>query len=203
MKKMAILTSLIAAVLVTTYSVSGTYAKYTSTFEGETATARVAKWAFAINNTDLTTASNDFEFNLFDTVLDEDGSAETDIVPSNTDKVIAPGTKGSFEIELVNNSEVNAEYTVTYDVNNPNSIPVEFSIDGENWTTSLANVAETAIASGADDSINIRWRWTYDTTQREAGELATTTNDGTDTLLGENGGYTLSVQANIVVTQVN
>ena len=203
MKKMSIFALLLAAVLVTSYSVSGTYAKYTSIFEGETATARVAKWAFAINDTDLTTAANDFEFNLFDTILDEDGIAETDIVPANSDKVIAPGTKGSFAIKLANNSEVNAEYTVDYTVANTANIPVEFNIAGTDvWSKDLADVTATAINSGADTTITINWRWTYATADRTATEYTSTT-DETDTALGEVGTNIISVKADIVVTQVN
>ena len=63
-KRLSILAVLLLAITVTAYSVSGTYAKYTSNAAG-TSTARVAKWAFQINDNDVT---NSFTFNLFDTL---------------------------------------------------------------------------------------------------------------------------------------
>lgn len=217
MKKMSMIALLLVAVLVTSYSVSGTYAKYTSEFTGSTDTARVAKWAFSINNTDMTTANNEFKFDLFKTVNDELNPtvAETDVKVGNqqTDEVIiAPGTTGSFKIALVNNSEVNAEYTVDYTVTNTANIPVEFSIDGTNWTTSLADVAATGIGmngNGSEDEINIQWRWTYDSEDRTSSTgvdttLADSTDDEYDTALGvKTTADTISVKAVINVTQVD
>lgn len=205
MKKMSIIALLLIAVVVTGSSVSGTYAKYTSTFEGTTDSAKVAKWAFSINDTDVTTASNEFTFDLFNTVNDET-TGENDLnVKDDADvAIIAPGTKGEFGINLVNKSEVNAKYSVVYEVVNTANIPVEFSVDGGNtWTTSLANVAATDIvmnANESEDEIVIQWRWTYDSEDRTA---VTNTNDEYDTELGENGEYKISVKADITVTQAD
>ena len=62
--KMTIVAVLVALVAVTTYSVSGTYAKYTDTFEGSTDTARVAKWAIELEQNG-TSAEKTFDFDLF------------------------------------------------------------------------------------------------------------------------------------------
>ena len=199
MKKMSIFTLLLAAVLVTSYSVSGTYAKYTSKFEGSTDSARVAKWAFQVNDTAVT---NSFTFNLFDTVNDtKDGNAEGDVKVGSGETIIAPGTTGSFAVKLANDSEVNAEYTVDYTVTNSANIPVEFSIDGNTWTTSLTDVTATAINSGANTTINIQWRWAFEGTG--SSNFTSSQTDVTDTALGTTGTDTISVKADITVTQVD
>lgn len=148
----ALLIAMIALILV-----SGTYAKYTSSTTG-TATARVAKWSITFGGNDIT-ASNTFTFNLFDTINDtKDGSTETDVTSAGSDKVIAPGTTGSFEVQLTNASEVSAECSVDYTVVNNNNIPIEFSTDGTNWSTTLADVAATNIAAGTPTTVKIQWR---------------------------------------------
>lgn len=202
---MSIFALLVAAVVATSYSVSGTYAKYTSTFEA-TDSARVAKWAFKINDTDVT---NSFTFNLFDTV-NEIGTTEddTDVANGTDETIIAPGTTGSFDIKLANASEVTAKYAINYEVTK-NNIPVEFSVDGGNtWTTDLANVVasdDTVLNIGADTTITVQWRWVFevaddaDTTEDEA-----TDRDSADTGLGTaETPATITVNADITVTQVD
>jgi len=203
MKKMSIFAMLLAAVLVTSYSVSGTYAKYTSTFEGASSTAKVAKWGFEINEEEAS-ATTEFEFNLFDTVKDTAGADEEDVKSGN---IIAPGTSGEFDIKLANLSEVNANYAINYTVTNDGKIPVEFSVDGQNWTTSLANVAAsdaTKLAMGADTTITVQWRWAFngaDSANYNDGENKQT--DVTDTTLGNAGSATITVKADITVTQID
>lgn len=209
MKKMSMFALLLAAVLVTSYSVSGTYAKYTSTFTGADS-ARVAKWAFSINDTKMTTET--FTFDLFNTIVDESSltnETETNILASDG-SIIAPGTEGSFKIKLANNSEVDATYAIDYTVTNTAGIPVEFSIDGNNWTKDLADVAATQIdMNGSEVEINIQWRWTYDAEDRI--DALSSTTDTTDTNLGsaaanaatEEAAPKISVQAVITATQID
>lgn len=200
MKKMSMFALLLALVLVTSYSVSGTYAKYTSTFTGTTDSARVAKWAFEINDTAVT---NSFTFDLFNTVNDTDGSQETDVKVGTNETIIAPGTQGSFQIKLANKSEVNAKYSVDYTVTRTANIPVEFSIDGTNWTTDLADVTDVAIGmNGSESTINIQWRWAFEGTA--SSNFTTTQTDATDTTLGSKAtADTITVQAVITATQVD
>ncbi len=179
--KMTIVAVLVALVAVTTYSVSGTYAKYTDTFEGSTDTARVAKWAIELEQNG-TSAEKTFDFDLFGSLKEADGTtAEGDVASSNTDKVIAPGTGGKVELDLFNKSEVNATYKVEYTVAT-NGVPIVFSVDGgTTWTTSLDNVAATGINSGGTDDIDIQWRWAF------TGDLSanyTSQTDAADTALG-------------------
>jgi len=192
MKKMSIFALLLAAVLVTSYSVSGTYAKYTSEFN-HTDSARVANWAFSFkgNGQDV----NQFTFDLFNTVKDTNNGVEENI--SATDgSIIAPGTEGSFEIGLANNSEVDAKYTITYTMTNASNIPVEFSANGtDGWTSDIEdlNITDTNInKDGATDSKTVYWRWTFEGTDR----------DSFDTQLGSDGA-TITVGAKVVATQID
>lgn len=203
MKKMSIFALLLLAVVATSSSVSGTYAKYTSTFTGTTDSARVAKWAFNIEG--QTDATQTFNFDLFNTVNDTlDQNKETDVKDGGTTEVIiAPGTEGSFELNLQNNSEVNATYTVNYDVTNNFDIPVEFKVGTGNWTNDLEAVVSTATINmnGGEDAITIQWRWAF--TGAESVNYTTTQTELTDTALGNAGTATISVQAIVNVTQNN
>ena len=139
MKKMSIIALLLVAVLVTSSSVSGTYAKYTSAFTSETASAKVAAWAFEI---DEKTAANNFNFDLFKTINDTDGSVETDVkAGTESQAIIAPGTTGSFAIKLKNISEVNAKYSVDYTVTKEqvedDTLPTGITSETEQITTTL------------------------------------------------------------------
>jgi len=212
MKKMSMIALLLVAVLVTSYSVSGTYAKYTSTFVGSTDSARVAAWSFEVNDTDMTVAQNAFTFNLFNTVKDtKDGAAESDVKVGNqqTDEVIiAPGTTGSFDIKLENLSEVNAKYAINYTLTNSANIPVEFSIgtvdENTEWVTNIAslNVSEVGINMNGEAVVTVNWRWAFVGT--ESTNFTTSQTDATDTALGEKDTLdTISVQASIIVTQVD
>ena len=106
--KMILITLLIA--MIALILVSSTYAKYTSSASGS-ATARVAKWSFNVGKNNDIVTTNTFTFNLFDTINDTNGTdKETDVVSANADKVIAPGTSGSFDLVLENKSETSAKY---------------------------------------------------------------------------------------------
>ena len=105
-KMMRIASVLLVAVLLSTCAISGTYAKYITTATGSD-TARVAKWDVKLEEN---TMSNTFNFDLFKTVNDSDGNYENDVKPgTGDDHIIAPGTSGSFTINLSNASEVNAK----------------------------------------------------------------------------------------------
>ena len=140
-RMMRIASVLLVCVLLSTCAISGTFAKYTSTYPGE-ANAAVAKWAFEMNDASI---QDDFEFNLADTVKEIGGTAESEVRPG----FIAPGTEGSFTIELENLSDVVAKYTVT--VAYAGSIPVTFDID-----TATADIAIDGTAT-----ITVDWKWPW------------------------------------------
>lgn len=210
-KKITVLGGLLMAVVMTAYSVSGTYAKYTSTFTGSDS-ARVAKWAFNIDGTAVT---NTFTFDLFNTIAEADGiTTEEDVMnisdPADGQTVIAPGTGGKFDIKLQNLSEVTAKYYVKLsETANADSIPIEYSTDGSNYK-SLADInlelkgTEEASAmkpKASEATKTIYWRWAF--TGGESTNYTATQTDATDTALGVAGTASITVQAEVIVTQVD
>lgn len=192
-KKMSLLAVLLMAVAVTAYSVSGTYAKYTSSTDSKSDTARVAKWDIDFNTLDTT--NHTFTFNLFNTIVDTDGNGETDVLSKAADKVIAPGTKGEFIISLLNNSEVTANYSIDFTVTNDDGIPVEFSVDnGTTWTTTLADIGDTELSKDSSEptAVKVQWRWAFERN-----------DDADDTTLGLDGIATIEVAAKVTATQVD
>ena len=131
---------LLLLVMIVLMLIVGTYAKYTTELEGSDSTV-VAKWAWQINDTDVSKSDTEFSFNLFDTIKDtKDGKNETDVKATK----IAPGTKGSFEIKVENLSEVNANYNLTLKETKGQDVlnaKIEYSIIGTDeatdWTTAL------------------------------------------------------------------
>ena len=162
-KIFAILLLLVMLVLML---IVGTYAKYTTEIE-DSDSAVVAKWAWQINDADVSKNDTEFRFNLFDTINDTDGNTETDVKSTK----IAPGTKGEFEIKVENLSEVNAYYNLTLketkgqDVSNAN---IEYSIIGTDeatdWTTALNTFNLTNILLDMETgskTLTVYWRWAY------------------------------------------
>lgn len=125
MKKMSILTVLVMLVTVTAYSVSGTYAKYTSSIDLADE-ARVAKWEFKA------TDANDVELtkkiNLFKDSYSFDG--KTYVESWNKENVVAPGTTGSYTFKLAGNMEV--RYQLTFDIDVANDFVVYYGFDADN-----------------------------------------------------------------------
>lgn len=175
--------TVLVAVLSLTF-VSSTFAKYTSTVTGNDS-ARVAKWAWTYTPG---AEANTIKFDLFNTVLDSDGSAETDI--KNADgTIIAPGTQGSFELKFTNDSEVNAEYSIKFNVENANDIPVEFSTNNAHWG-SLSDLS-AVVNMGEEASQTIYWRWVFEG------------DNAKDTALGAAATATVKVTATVTWTQVD
>lgn len=198
---------LVGVVAVGTYFVSGTYAKYTSAISGS-ADADVAKWQWTINETvidsyEKSVAENAYTFNLFETINDTNGTdAETDVAAN----LIAPGTSGKATLNLTNNSEVNAEYTITFveeQTNLPTGvtrIPVEYSLDGQTWKTDITELNTEAVAIEMNESAEeteIQWRWVYSVDED---------GDAIDTKIGFGANENVpnvKVTATVTVTQVD
>ena len=195
MKKRSIMIRVMAVLSVvmmfTICFVGGTFAKYTSSGSGSD-TATVAKWDIKVGGTNITT-NDTFTFDLFKTITDSDlNSSETDMNPVDG-SIIAPGTSGKFDIEIKNDSQVNAKYSIDYTVTNNGNIPVQFSTDGATWKTDIneLDVSDVAIDIGAEKTVTVRWKWAFDG------------NDITDTTLGSAGAATLTVAAAVTATQVD
>lgn len=195
-KTTRLLTIALIIALIALLLVASSYAKYLSSGTGSDS-ARVAKWSFKVGGTDVV-ATDTFTFDLFKTITDTDGkTAETDVVSANSDKVIAPGTSGSFDLVLENKSEVSAKYGIEYTVTNTATIPVQFSVDdGKTWTDSLTNVVASdtdtkLAANNGSKTITVQWKWAYEG------------NDTTDVTLGKDGTAKLQVSAKVTATQID
>lgn len=205
-KKMIGLCALLTAVVMTGYSVSGTYAKYTvSKVAGDE--ARVAKWGIDTTKT----------INLFDTsYVSSDNPAATDVVSDpNGDgmKVVAPGTSGvyaftlggsapetNYTLSVVDNGSVDG--TVDAATSKGQIVYYLKSITGDTTNLKFADVGFTDsdkvasisdlvtkindkyankvfAANSTDDSVYaIGWEWKFE----DAANM--TENDSRDTNLG-------------------
>lgn len=149
-KKMTILAVLLLAVVVTAYSVSGTYAKYTSSLDVSDE-ARVAHWYLDKGNIERT-------FNLFDSSYTLIGDTyvknieEANKPASIQTALVAPGTSGEYKFSIDGEFEtdftlkaelIETEHGTTMSENNvqlKNDAgvvtydPIEFSLDnGTTW----------------------------------------------------------------------
>lgn len=169
--------------------VSGTYAKYSSSASGTDA-ATVAKWDIkagkAGQEVSITGSDATVGFELFDTILDTNGEAETDVLAGR----IAPGTQGAFELSIKNDSEVDAEYTVDFTVSGA-EVPLEFRVNNGAWTSSLSSISAVRLAKNASTTAKVEWRWVFDG------------NDVTDTALGTADSKNVQVKATLAVSQVD
>ena len=190
-KSMRLAAVLLVLVLLTTSVIGGTFAKYTGAAEA-TDSARVAKWDIQLNGQSITKT---FNIDLFNTVYDENGTDAEDHIKVADGSIIAPGTAGSFDIDLTNNSEVTAEYTIDYTVSNPANIPVKFSLDGTDWKDSIDDLdvttPETIAIGETESTITVYWQWVFNG------------DDNVDTALGLKGTNAIIVSAKVTVDQVD
>ena len=203
-KIFAILLLLVILILM---MIVGTYAKYTTELEGSDS-AVVAKWAWQINDADVSKSDTEFSFNLFDTINDtSDGNNETDVKSTK----IAPGTKGKFEIKVENLSEVNANYNLTLNESKGQDVSnakIEYSIIGTDeatdWTTAIStfNLTNTLLdMETGSKTLTVYWRWAYSPSEGQ---------DGIDTAVGfaaansaSDADKTITVKATLNFTQVD
>lgn len=187
-KKIAMLAVLVMAVIASAYSVSGTYAKYTTTSNG-TDSARVAKWGIgATTNVDVFKTSYTA------------GDGYVDVLSGDTTDVVAPGTKGSFKYKLVGTPEVN--YTINVDLtgSEDNTGRIVWSLNGtevgsltqlQTKINALYNGKVFAAGTASDSEHEIGWEWKFDESK-----------DSEDTALGnEEVAKTVTLKVTITATQ--
>ena len=176
--------------LITTCAISGTFAKYTTSGSANE-TARVAKWGF-----DTLTLKLDMFKDAYGATVKSAGS----------DDVIAPGTEGSYTIDLQPTSgapEVSYNFTITLEkdasTNEALFNKIEWSIDGTTYGTFAdlnakiaAAYADTYAPGDTPDDLTIYWRWTF---------YVDDAGDTSDTTLG-NGTASLKINASFTATQV-
>ena len=206
-RMMRLASLLLVCVLLTTSVISGTFAKYVSTASGSDS-VRVAKWDIEVEDTKLGVDNAAVTFNLFDTINDTGNTADEEDVD---DGLIAPGTAGSFELNITNNSEVDAKYTIALTEYNDNAIPLQYSVDGTNWKDSVAELVMDDLTNvdiamkGGTGTQTVYWRWVFEGTTPGAHAGQT---DAYDTALGiyarDNAGLpVVTIQATITVEQVD
>jgi len=197
-------TLLMIVTLLSTCLISGTFAKYIAASSGS-ASAKVASWSIAVNDSEIVTENPSIDFELFSTVNEAGGTtADTDIKSGK----IAPGSGGSFAFDVDNYSDVTAKYSIALTVTNNSNIPIQYSTDKTNWSDSITAIntalADKNIAVGAATATHtVYWRWAFEGS--EAGAYSGQT-DATDTSLGTTAQGTapqISVTATITATQVD
>lgn len=214
---MRVASALAVVTLLSTGLISGTLAKYTSAGSGTAETARVAKWSFGVRadgtnsgTTDLANRQN-FTFDLFKTVKDSDGtSTEDDVTNKATDgkNVIAPGTSGSVDLYLKNDSEVTTGYKVEFVIEN-NDVPLKYAITSEDksfdslkWVDSAEALKQDktakadALAVGKDIIYHVYWKWDF-------ADATVTDKDAADTDLGKTGTASPKLTATVTATQAD
>lgn len=144
---LAIATVLLCAVFVTTSALSTTFAKYTTTGEVDSETARVAKWGIKLSNS----SNADTEWTVV-----ENGTSITAASSGTTgDKIIAPGTSGylaCFRVE--GNPEVAHNVTMNFNVTIPEGYK---KLIGQNdYFPILISVGRASYKNGSNEAIDRR-----------------------------------------------
>lgn len=210
-RMMRLASILLVCVLLTTSVISGTYAKYISTASGDD-TARVAKWSIEVNGTDIAVSNPEITFDLFNTVLDTvDGKKERNVLEGVSETIIAPGTKGSFELAIDNTSEVTAKYAIDFSVlSNSKNIPIQYSINNTDWSMDINNIDIAASDATQIDmvdgkaTVKVYWKWAFESDLVSAAFQS----DDKDTALGiaaddDTSAPAITIQATITATQVD
>lgn len=210
---MRIASIMLIAVLITTCGISGTYAKYV-TSDDATDTARVAHWGVVTTVTGSAFAE-EYETDLDPAAKDKNGNDITKVVVTSTnEKLVAPGTEGTFVGVAVTGSpevavNINTEATVTLNgwtlTGDTFYCPIVITINGTeycgldyssatNFVGALESAIETAngnYAANTDLSTvtglngNYTWKWAFeDTIHSTHTHGAGTQTDGKDTELG-------------------
>ena len=164
MKKRSLIVVLAILCIATSCFVSSTFAKFTTTVNGS-AVATVAEWTWS-----GTATTDNFEIDLADTIKDSDGtSAETDVAAG----VIAPGTSGTFQLTVKNESQVNGEVLFNF---NTASLPFAFTYSWDNGAdpastgTSIADAIPVAMGDTLVLTVNWTWTWVETSENEVAGD---------------------------------
>ena len=205
--------ALLVAVLLSTCTISGTFAKYTTSVSSHDS-ARVAYWGFVPSAMDLT--------NLFDNVYNEGGE---DTVKAAVD-VIAPGTTGSASFAFAyDNTKGKPEVKYSFNVSTGGSSCaaniqantniqwrlITNGVEGA-WGTWAQLIDAIEAMDGDQDYLpgtlpanfndlsdvhTVEWRWLFDGTVPGASDL-----DTTDTQMGYDLGEVI-LKITITATQID
>lgn len=228
-KKTKFLGILLLAVVVTSYSVSGTYAKYISKIELADE-ARVAKWEIGMDQE----AMKDLSLFKSSYTYDEDGIVVKSLTGDDAN-VVAPGTQGQYTFALTGTLEtaftLDVKATVTDNVVlkagtvytddagveqtlDKDYAPIQYSLDGTTWmnaqglqdklnalysTDSNKNVYAPQTITAKGET-TIYWKWAFDETDT-AVAADFTPNSILDTLLGNDGELKVGIKMTITAEQ--
>ncbi len=183
-KSAVLLLVLLVLVAISAMFVASTYAKYTAQVSNN-GTVTVAKWKFSEDNQTTTVAVN-----FLDTVD----------TTSLVDGKVAPGTRGSFKINIKNtNSEVGAK--VTMKVGTVDGLPTNMKLYSDEACTKEitdAGVVGT-IAMGGNLDFPVYWKWAYETGDKTDGIAE---GDSADTTAGV-AAATLTIPLTLTGVQTN
>ena len=225
MKNKTLRLGLVALLLVavTMSIISGTLAKYVDSFNGSDS-ARVAKFEYTVEGLDKTNNTIDIFKTADDTGIlgDKDGN-------NTTDKLIAPGTNGSFEVTLTNKSEVLIKADYTFKETNDAKVPVVYEYDSKYYSSVLPVDAEvtlhdgdadkakvfgdlTALATAIGDAtevgydktkvITVNWAWAFEG-EETVDPADATQSDDTDTSFDVKGSDTVTLKVECDIEQVD
>ena len=218
-KLMKFTSFVLLVVMIALILVAGTFAKYTSSASGES-TAIVAKWEILAgsetNMLNISGSNQTIDFNLFDTIKEEDGTTdELDVLADENGNVIriAPGTSGAFDLHIENNSEVTAVYAINFGIEGEASdIPLLFKVGDNDWKEGMLDEIGNAVLPMDDASttdvdegkavVNVQWKWSFEktTTLEDGSTVVDTDNDANDTAFGIEPGDII-VSAELIVEQ--
>lgn len=201
-----------ALVLVSTCFITNAWARYTKTVTA-TDSANVAKFDVTFNENE-TTIENNTAINIFGTKLTNIIANESNENKVDTNKIIAPGSYGSFTINVSNKSQVKVELLLsgtislskTLDGITDDNLPIKFYLGSEPTDDSqYVKMSEIKLpdnttldatngSTANEKNITIYWKWIAD---------ETTTNE-IDTKLGlaANAGLVVTANITLVVNQV-
>lgn len=162
-KMMRLASGLLVAVLITTSTISGTYAKYVTEASAQDE-ARVAKWGVTV------TAANDMFENTYtkhSAVVDSTGFGGDDTISVDASvDVVAPGTNGSLaDFTIAGEPEVDVlvSYAATLSLEDwevgGTYCPIVFTINGEtygttNTTATNKSADAAALKTAVESAIN-------------------------------------------------
>ena len=146
---MRIASVLMIAVLLTTCVISGTFAKYTAQATAS-AEVTVAKWAVEFQANDQT-FTNTTTFDFFATMNDSNVNG----------KKLAPGTTGSFNFTITNDSDVKAKCNIALDLSQLTNAGLPLTFVYKDGETVIPNLTEFELGFSASKTITVEWTWDF------------------------------------------
>jgi len=186
---------LVVVALISSWWLTNSFAKYTLTVSSLDAKARVAQFL----------SEGSLTFTPFDSIYELTNDAtvstteESHVHPANSDKVIAPGTGGKYDIDVTSTASGSTEVDVTYNLSfeevSNDGIPIEYSLDNSTWTSDI-----TSLTYQGTTAQTLYWRWVFNAANDTGVADAI---DEADTALGVDGTAQVVIKAHASIVQVD